>query len=169
MRTTVVDGIEFACPRYVVRVTAGWQVRLPGEPTVFLADSRFGGPGGSHQAAVDMRVARIPMSEEIDGKFAHSERRGKKLPVGIPGVFLVHQPKRGKRAPSMYLHIATKGQPTRTLYVGTLVTWEARLAEKLEVAKAIRAQQISRARETAEAEGGLEVPPARAVPSTVDA
>ena len=73
MRTTNVDGVEFACPRYVVRVTAGWQVRLPGEPTVFLADSRFGGPAGSHKAAVDMRVARIPMADEIDGKFAHRE------------------------------------------------------------------------------------------------
>lgn len=142
MRKAVVDGVEFECPRYVVRVPGGWQVRMPHEPTVFFADSRFGGAAGSHEVAVNRRAERMPISANSETRYALAERSDKKDPLGIPGVFLVHQPRRGKRAPQVELLVSVKGQPTRTIYVGTQRTWQQRLPEKLQLAAAVRAEKI---------------------------
>jgi hypothetical protein len=142
MRKALVDAMEFDCPRYVVRVPGGWQVRMPHEPTVFFADSRFGGPAGSHEVAVKRRTERMPISANSETRYALAERSDKKDPLGIPGVFLVHQPRRGKRAPQVELLVSVKGQPTRTIYVGTHATWEKRLPEKLELAASVRAEKI---------------------------
>jgi hypothetical protein len=142
MRKAVVDGVEFECPRYVVRVPGGWQVRMPQQPTVFFADSRYGGPAGSHDIAVKRRAACMPISPNSETRYALAERSDKKDPLGIPGVFLVHQPRRGKRAPQVELLVSVKGQPTRTIYVGTQATWEKRLPEKLQIAAAVRAEKI---------------------------
>lgn len=142
IRLAAVEGVALPCPRYVVRVPGGWQVRLPNEPTVFFADSRFDGAEGSHLAAVHHRLARMPMAEEGASAFARVERRNKKEPLGIPGVFLVHQGRRGKRTPSVYLHVINKGLPTRAIYVGTESTWEKRFPEKLAEAAAHREQRV---------------------------
>ncbi|NDY91285.1 hypothetical protein [Ideonella livida] len=99
-----------------------------------------------------MRVSRIPMSEEAVGAFARVERRNKKDPLGVPGVFLVHQGRRGKRTPSVYLHVITKGLPTRAIYVGTESTWEKRFPEKLAEAAALREQRVRELAQRAAAE-----------------
>lgn len=157
MRTTLVEGKEYPCPRYVVRVNAGWQLRLPGQTTLFFGDTRFGSTEAAHRAAVAMRAEKLPLTAESEHRFARTERSTKRHPLGIPGVFLVRQPKRGPRVPSFYLHVINKNQPARTLYVGTEKTWESRLPAKLAQAAEIRAEQIRRASE------GL--PPSKTPPS----
>ncbi|NDY89720.1 hypothetical protein [Ideonella livida] len=79
--------------------------------------------------------------------FAQVERRTKKDPLGVPGVFLVHQGRRGKRTPSVYLHVITKGLPTRAIYVGTESTWKGRFQEKLAEAAALRDQRVKQVAE----------------------
>lgn len=143
MRKSIVDGVSFDCPRYVVRVPGGWQVRLPEKQTVFFGDKKYNSATASHCAAVDFRAKAKPISSLEDGsRYALVERRGKREPVGIPGVFLVRHPRRGKRAPQVELLVSVKGQPTRTIYVGTQRTWEDRLAQKLEIAQAVRNEKI---------------------------
>jgi hypothetical protein len=145
MRIAVVNDVEFKCPRYVVRVPNGWQVRMPGKQTVFIGDGRWGGPSGSHAQAVALRISQMPILAGEIYLYASTERKDKKEPLGIPGVFLVHAPRRGKRAPEVQLLVAVKGQPTRTIYVGTPRTWESRLSDKLEVARAVRMEKILKA------------------------
>lgn len=145
MRKAVVNNVEFDCPRYVVRVPGGWQVRFPGARTVFFGDARHGSVSASHQAAITRRTETLPISEMTETRYALKEREGKRDPVGIPGVFLVYHPRRGKRAPQVELLVSVKGQPARTIYVGTSKTWEARLAQKLEIAREVRLQKISEA------------------------
>jgi len=135
----------FLCPRYVVRTIGGWQVRLPKHKTVWFADSNYGGPKGSHEQACHNRYAAMPKEIEDFIGFHSIERADKKRPLGIPGASLEHKRARGGRSAQVEIVVRAKGQPSRSIYVGTPQNFESRLAEKLILAERARQNQISAA------------------------
>jgi hypothetical protein len=139
MRSTVVDGTSFACPMYVVRCGDGWQLRLPGEATRFFADGTHGGAERSHEAAIRARAEALPVTSQ-SRPLAAAERSGKRWPTGLPGVHLQRKHRRGKARAEVQLQVRVPGMPTRTIYVGTEATYEARLDAKLEIAAQVREQ-----------------------------
>ena len=58
MKFKLVGSVEYPCPRFLVRSGKGWQVRIPGERSVYFADGIHGGVTLSHQAAIRSLQAR---------------------------------------------------------------------------------------------------------------
>jgi hypothetical protein len=124
---------------YVVRCRDGWQLRLPGEATRFFADGVHGGAERSHEAAIRARAEALPITSQ-SRPLAATERSGKRWPTGLPGVHLQRKHRRGKARAEVQLQVRVPGMPTRTIYVGTEATYEARLDAKLEIAAQVREQ-----------------------------
>lgn len=141
MKKTVVNGVDYVCPRYVVRVPNGWQTRLPGEASLFFGDVKHGGVSGSHAAAVDWRVQRLPITTEEKARCFENERPQKKHKLGVPGIYLTEKTRKNS-IPQYELHVVVKGEPVRSIYVGTQNTWESRLPAKLDLAIQIRQEKM---------------------------
>lgn len=141
MKKTTIDGVAFLCPTYLVRAGDGWQVRMPGEPTLFFSDGVYGGTAESFAEAMRVRSLKGPITGR-SYPLAERERKNKKRPTGVPGVFLCEKYPKGKTITEYQLQIRVPGIPIRTLYVGTENTWENRYQEKLEEAKRIREQFV---------------------------
>lgn len=73
-----------------------------------------------------------------------TERSDKKTRLGTPGIFLQEKkPRPGHGVVSQFeLLVLVRGQPSRTIYVGTANTYRARLAEKLRQAESIREEKL---------------------------
>jgi hypothetical protein len=95
MKITVVDGIRYSCPTYLVRVKEGWQIRMPGEPTKFFGDGPFWGVRESYLAAMRERAKRGPVTGQVY-PLAECERKSKKRPTGTPGICLCEKHPKGK-------------------------------------------------------------------------
>jgi hypothetical protein len=143
MRTVMVDGIEYPCPRYLVRAKCAWQVRIHGDPIKAYADRQHGGNKvrRAYHAALGHLIARLnELGRElvIDATYRAREQANKQRPTGIAGVYLIHKRARGRRKAEVELQVRLAGMPARTLYVGSASTWQRRLDAKLEQAKRIR-------------------------------
>jgi len=140
MRTTVVEGIRFRCPPYLIRAGTGWQLRVPGRASEYFADARHGGTGPAYEAAF-IAVKKASKGLKLPPRFARAEIATKKTRTGIPGVSL-RKSERGNRIMQYSFAIAVPGLPVRTLYIGTENTAPARYAEKQKEAARIRAAMI---------------------------
>lgn len=141
MRVKYVNGVEYNCPMYLVRAGAGWQVRVPGEQTVYFADSICGGTEMAFKSAVTALSAVAPITD-MTRPLSELEAAKKQRPTGTPGVFLYEVARKG-RAIEFSLQIRVPGVPIRVLYVGTAATWEARIDAKLKQAKELRNQMAA--------------------------
>jgi len=141
MKKTTVNGVMFSCPTYLVRVKDGWQVRMPDEPTLLFSDGVYGGAEKSFEEALRVRSLKGPITG-LSYPLAERERKHKKRPTGIPGVFLCEKFPKGKNVAEYQLQIRVPGIPIRTLYVGTTNTWENHYEEKLAEAKGLREQFV---------------------------
>jgi len=139
MKKTTVNGVMYLCPTYLVRAGDGWQVRMPDEPTLFFSDGVYGGAEESFAEALRARSLKGPISG-LSYPLADRERKNKKRPTGIPGVFLCEKHPKGKNVAEYQLQIRVPGIPIRTLYVGTTNTWGDRYQEKLSEAKRLHQQ-----------------------------
>lgn len=139
MKKTTVDGVVFLCPTYLVRAGDGWQVRMPGESTQFFSDGVYGGAKESFTEAMRVRALKGPITG-LSYPLAECERKNKKRPTGIPGVFLCEKHPKGKNVAEYQLQIRVPGVPIRTIYVGTTNTWEENYQEKLAEAKRLHEQ-----------------------------
>lgn len=136
MRVKYVDGVGYQCPMYLVRAGAGWQVRVPGQQTVYFADSLCGGTEKAFKSAVKSLSAVAPITD-LTRPLSEVEATTKQRPTGTPGVFLFEQVRKG-RAVEYQLQIRVPGMPIRVMYVGTAATWESKIDAKLEKAKELR-------------------------------
>jgi hypothetical protein len=141
MKKTTVNGVMFSCPTYLVRASDGWQVRMPGEPTLFFSDGVYGGTEESFEEAMRVRSLKGPITG-LSYPLAERERTNKKRPTGVPGVFLCEKYPKGKNVAEYQLQIRVPGIPIRTLYVGTTNTWENHYQDKLAEAKRLREQFV---------------------------
>lgn len=142
MKTTIVQGVEFECPMYLVRAGAGWQVRVPGEPTRFFSDGVNGSTLKAFEAALSYRRSLMPITAQhrvLPGQ----EKASKLHPTGEPGVFLNKKWKRDRKVPEYAFSVTRPGKPRTTVYIGTERTWEQNYDAKLEVAINIRREAIS--------------------------
>ncbi len=140
MKVKLVGRVEYPCPRFLVRSGQGWQVRIPGERSVYFADGIHGGVSLSHQAAIRSLQAREISVEARLGlgtrEFAH-----KQWPTGTPGIFLFKHVRPG-RAVEYQLQVRVPSVPIRVVYVGTERTWESRMEEKMGIAKQLHRDMI---------------------------
>lgn len=142
MKTTVIEGVEFQCPMYLVRAGAGWQVRVPGEPTRFFSDGLHGSTENAFKAALSHRRNLMPITSQ-QRVLPSQEKASKLYPTGEPGVFLNKKWKRDRKAPEYAFSVTRPGSSRATVYIGTEKTWEQNYEAKLAVAIDIRRQAIS--------------------------
>lgn len=134
MKTVQIDEVVYVCAMYVVRVIDGWQVRLPGQPTKFFGDGPHRGHEPAYLAAVEWRRSAMPITGQTRSLRAE-ENRQKKALTGQPGVFLTTSYGRKKALKGYSFQVRVPGYPVKTIYIGTLNTWQAKYEERL--AKAI--------------------------------
>lgn len=140
MKFKVVGGIEYPCPRFLVRAGQGWQVRIPGERSVYFADGTHGGATSAYQAAMRSLESR-EISVEAKLGLGSREFIHKQWPTGTPGIFLFKHVRQG-RAVEYQLQVRVPDMPIRVVYVGTDRTWESRMEEKMGVAKQLHRDMI---------------------------
>ena len=114
---------------------------MPDEPTLLFSDGVYGGAEKSFEEALRVRSLKGPITG-LSYPLAERERKHKKRPTGIPGVFLCEKFPKGKNVAEYQLQIRVPGIPIRTLYVGTTNTWENHYEEKLAEAKGLREQFV---------------------------
>lgn len=140
MKSKLVGGVQYLCPRFLVRAGQGWQVRIPGERTVYLADSVHGGVTLAYQAAMRTLEAR-EISIETKLGLGTREFPQKQFHTGTPGIYMFKHVRPG-RAVEYQLQVRVPGVPIRVVYVGTERTWESRLEEKMGLAKQLHRDMI---------------------------
>ncbi len=141
MHSYVIDGVVYTCPMYVVRAGPAWQVRMPGTKSAYFADSVFGSIERSHEVALNARESAAPVTR-LQRPLAERERAGKTIPTGIPGVIFCVKHRAGKRREHQ-LRVQMPDRSFRTIYVGTDATWQKNFEKKIELARAIRADNVS--------------------------
>lgn len=124
MRVKIIDGKRYDCPKYLVRVINGWQVRLPGKKTLLFSDGVCGSTKKSFNQAKKYLEAQDPPIVE---------RKDKKMPTGVPGIVLNISPRKDRNIEDYRLQFRAHGS-LKTVYVGTSNTWEDRYDDKLAVA-----------------------------------
>lgn len=139
MRETVVGEFVFECPMYVVRAGDGWQVRMPGEKTVFFADLKCGGVEASHAKALAYRREKLLITDQ-QRPLLGKETEGKKHKVGVAGVFLQTTQKKDRKVLEYHFAVRKRDGGTSTVYIGTERTWQQNYDRKLIRAIEIREQ-----------------------------
>ena len=122
MRLKIINGKRYDCPKYLVRVIDGWQVRLPNIATLLFSD----GVHGSTQKAFN-QAKRYLEPHEV----GQVERKDKKRPTGVPGIMLNSGIRPGHNIEEYRFQLSIPGVGLRTVYIGTTNTWEAKYEDKL--------------------------------------
>lgn len=142
MKIKQIGNQSFACPMYLVRAGAGWQVRVPQQESRFFSDSICGGIQEAFQMALAYRRQLLPITNQVR-VLKSQEIPAKKHPTGSPGIFLAT--KRRKDRPSLeYAFVVTypsATKPRSTVYIGSEKTWQRNYDAKL--AKAIELRQCA--------------------------
>lgn len=152
MRDIEVDGVTYTVPAYVGRIKDAWLARPPKQKTTQFVDVNYGG------AAQALRECVYFMQDIgcLCDSTKRQERQSKEMPLGAPGVFLRHSPKRGRRAAAYYLYVVLPDRERTTIYVGTQDTYEKRLPAKIEEAIARQDEvRVAQARKILELVNGL--------------
>lgn len=140
MRFKTILGVEYPCPRFLVRAGKGWQVRIRGERSVYFSDGTHGGVTLSYQAAMrSLEAHEIGVEAKLG--LGTREVAQKQWPTGTPGIFLFKNVRMG-RAVEYQLQVRVPDMPIRVVYVGTERTWDSRMEEKLGLAKQIHRDMI---------------------------
>lgn len=134
-RSICVADVEFACPRHLLRLSKGWQIRPPKQPSRYFGDEKYGSTCAAFSAAEQALKACLPTAPTR--VFRSVEGTHKHRLTGTPGVYLCGSTRPG-RTPEFRLHVRVPGHPIRVIYVGTDVTFERNYPRKLQQAVALR-------------------------------
>lgn len=167
-RKVAVPGQAVSCnvPRYIVRIdsapgsrgaTHGWQVRYDRKATRLFSDARYAQPGRMGTPQDSLRAAVEYLRSKWRGERMPAlprEQQRKAQPTGMSGVRVVWRTRDGLR--QCYVRVDDlKGQPLRSLYVGTVNTVKpSTLARKVNEALRLRREYLA-------AEGALSRLPRR--------
>jgi len=143
MREKIIDGVAYECPMYVVRAADGWQVRMPGEKTVFFADLKCGGVKEAHAKAVAYRRDQLLITDQCRPLLGR-EIAGKKHKVGVAGIFLQTKQKKDRRTLEYHFAVKNIEGGTSTIYIGTESTWQRNYDRKLQRAKELREKVVEK-------------------------